>query len=113
MLMLAIGLFAVAAVAGLVVAVMHVKGRTVPVPAALVHGLFAASGLVVLIVTLLGGDHPGVAIASLVLFVAAALGGFLLFGLHVTGKKLPLPLIAVHALAAVTAFVLLLVFAFA
>lgn len=113
MVQLAIGLFAVAAVFGLTFAVRYAKNLGVSVPMALVHGLFAASGLVVLILTLLNGARPNVALASLTFFVAAALGGFLLFGMHIAGKRRPMALIVVHGLAAVTGFVLLLVFTFA
>ena len=44
-----------------------------------------------------------------VLFALAALGGFVLFAMHLMKRSLPRGLIFVHGLAAVVAFVLLLV----
>ena len=55
---LSILLFAVAAVAGLTMAVMHFKNATPPRPVlAVLHGLFAASGLVVLLLAVHQGRH--------------------------------------------------------
>ena len=48
-------------------------------------------------------------IASIVLFVIAALGGFVLFRKHTQGQLIPKPLMGVHAAVAVTGFVLLLI----
>lgn len=52
-------------------------------------------------------------VASIVLFVIAALGGFVLFRKHTQGQLIPKPLMGVHAAAAVTGFVLLVIAAFA
>jgi hypothetical protein len=49
---------------------------------------------------------------SLLVFVVAALGGFVMFGRDISQKSIPKWLAVVHALAAVTAFVLLLIAAF-
>jgi hypothetical protein len=51
-------------------------------------------------------------VESAVLFVIAALGGFIMMARDVTGKSIPKWLAVVHGLLAVTGFVLLLVFAF-
>lgn len=47
------------------------------------------------------------------LFVLAALGGFVLIGNHAKGRLIPKPLMGVHATAAVIGFVLLLIAAIA
>jgi hypothetical protein len=105
---LSILLFAVAAVAGLTMAVMHFRGKTPPRAAlAVLHGLFAASGLVVLLLALLKagfGGTPGIALG---LFVVAALGGFGLLSFHLKGRALPSGLVVGHALLAVAGFVVL------
>ena len=50
MLILAVGLFAIAALVGATMAVMHSLGKTPPpVALAVLHGVLAASGLVVLL----------------------------------------------------------------
>jgi hypothetical protein len=109
MFQLSLGLFAVAAVAGLTMAIMHFRGTSPPKTVlAVLHGLFAASGLVVLLLTLLKagfGGKPGIAFG---LLVAAALGGFVLVSSHAQGKRLPSGLVVGHALLAVIGFVTLL-----
>lgn len=117
MLNLALILFAVAAVFGLTLAIQHLKaqgggGQPPALGLALLHGLFAASGLVLLVVAALRGTATGLALVALGLFVVAALGGFYLFAQHAAKKPLPKPLLIVHGGAAVVAFVLLLAFRF-
>jgi hypothetical protein len=76
---------------------------------AVTHGLLAATGLVVLIVAVVGGSTGNLLLASLALFVIAALGGFALFSFHLRRQPLRTPLVFIHGLIAVVAFVLLLV----
>lgn len=109
MLNLAAVLFALAAVGGAALAWMHFKGKEIPLPIAIVHGLFAASGLVTLILVVMGGEASGPYLNfSLVLFVVAALGGFVLFAMQLKGKGLSTPVVLIHGVVAVVAFVLLL-----
>jgi hypothetical protein len=106
---IALVLFALAAVGGLVMAIQRFSGKPVPpLPLALVHGAAAASGLVALIVVVSNGAVGGAKIA-LVLFAGAALGGFYLFSRHLRQVALPIPIVVVHALVAVAGFVTLLV----
>lgn len=103
-------LFALAALGGLVMASMRFKGAPhPPMPLAIVHGLAAAAGLVTLLLVVMGGTVPGIAKASLVVFVIAALGGFVLFATHLQKKALPKPVVLIHGLVAVTGFALLLI----
>lgn len=103
-------LFAVAALGGLVMAVMRFGGRELPpLGLAIVHGLFAAAGLVALIVALVGQGFSTTATIALIGFVGAALGGFYLFSLHMKRQALPVPYVLVHGLFAVASFVILLV----
>ena len=101
-------LFAVAAVGGLVIARMRFKGKPYPpMGLALVHGAAAAAGLVTLLALVAKGQAAG-ATAPLVLFIIAALGGFGLFFHHLRKVPLPIWLVVVHAVVAVIAFLLLL-----
>jgi hypothetical protein len=106
--MASIVLFALAALGGIVMAIMRFRGRpTMPLGLAVVHGLAAAAGLIVLIWAVFGQGLA--AKASLGLFVIAALGGFVMFAFQLRQKAIPIGIMVVHALVAVIAFVLLLV----
>jgi hypothetical protein len=110
MLGIAVVLFALAALLGITLAVKHLKNKDAPISLALVHGLAAALGLVLLIVAVVQMSSAGLAGVALAIFVIAALGGFVLFAMHLMKKSLPRGLIFLHGLAAVVAFVVLLVF---
>jgi hypothetical protein len=109
MLMYAIGLFAIAAIGGVTMAVLHFRGRTPP-PGALatVHGIIAASGLVVLLLAVMNAGMGGGAAIALGIFVIAALGGFGLLSYHLRKRALPNGLVIGHGLLAVVAFLILL-----
>lgn len=103
-------LFAVAALGGILMAGMRFSGTPRP-PAwlAMGHGLLAAAGLTLLIYAAATVGIPLMAQFALGFFVVAAIGGVamnLLF--HWKMLPLPIPLMIVHALLAVTGFVLLL-----
>jgi len=107
LVIVSIVLFALAAVGGITIIALYKRG-TLSLPLALVHGAFAASGLVVLIIAAVQGQTTTMGNAALGLFVVAALGGLYLIYSHLTKKKLPQPVIGIHAGAAVVAFLLLL-----
>ncbi len=109
MLVVAAVLFALAALGGIILATLLLKKNDAPVSLALVHGLAAAVGLVLLIIVVTQMPSTGLAGVALVIFLIAALGGFVLFAMHLMRKPLPRGLIFVHGLAAVVAFVLLLI----
>lgn len=107
---IALVLFALAAVGGLVLASQRLSGKPLPsLPLALVHGGAAASGLIALIVVIANGGAAGGAKVGLALFLVAALGGFFLFSKHLRQAALPIPVVIVHAIVAVAGFVTLLV----
>ncbi len=115
MLVNAVWLFAVAAIIGVYMAVLHTRGRTPPpVVAAVLHGLLAVCGVVVL---LLGVMQIGLGTTvhswALGLFVVAALGGLYLVSHHIRGKPLPGGVIVIHGTVAAVAFLILLVAVFA
>jgi len=106
---LSILLFAVAALAGLAMAVMHFRKVSPPrTTLSVLHGLFAASGLVVLLLALIKAGMQGAPGIALGLLVVAALGGFALLSFHMRGRALPSGLVVGHALLAVAGFVTLL-----
>jgi hypothetical protein len=107
-------LFAIAALGGLALAGLRLSGRPLPpMWLAVVHGLAAATGLILLIMAVTGSTVPAPVRWALGLFIVAALGGFALFSFHLRGRALPVPLMIVHGLAAVISFVLLLLGIFA
>ena len=102
-------LFAVAALGGLIMAGIRFSGPNPPAWLAMLHGFLAAAALTLLIYAACTVGLPSMANLAIVLFVIAALGGAVM-NLGYQWKLLPLPkwLVVVHALIAVTGFVLLL-----
>lgn len=98
-------LFGVAALGGIVLAFKKER----PMALAIVHGLVAAAGLVCLIIAVLNGGAGNLPLVSLLLFVIAALGGFVLFSFHLRNRILPRGLIYTHGLLAAVAEVLLVI----
>lgn len=109
-IILCIVLFGIAALFGAINAIRIVVADRAPRATVYIHGAFAAVSLVLLLVYAL--IHSQAApIVALILFIVAALGGFLLFGIDVATKKPPKWLGFVHGAIAVTGFIFLLVFA--
>lgn len=109
-------LFALAALGGLTLAVMHFRSQgreRPPTPLAIGHGVVAAAALVLLILGVFGAPAGTSALPAIALaiFVLAALGGAYLFlGKHLRGQALPSTVVVVHGLVAVAGFLVLLVF---
>ncbi len=108
MLYTIIAIFALAAILGMVLLSYVLRKKTTPKAVMIGHGLFAATALVLLLVYTF--DHQPGPVESLILFVIAALGGFILVAKDLTGKEIPKWLAVVHGLTAVAGFILLLVF---
>lgn len=114
MLIVSLILFAVAALGGAFMATVRARNeQNPPMPVAIIHGLAAATGLILLLIFIFSSGFPGLPTVSAVLFVIAALGGFVLIGNHAKGRLIPKPLMGIHATAAVVGFVLLLIAAIA
>ncbi len=109
MLIAAIVLFVVAAIFGLINLIPILKNRPTPKPSVFIHGGVAAVGLllVILAVARTAGSLP---VSALVLFVIAALGGFVLFGIDMQKRPVPKWLAVLHPVIAAVALVLLIVF---
>src|SRR5690606_1716356 len=102
MLYTIIALFALAAIFGMALLSYVLKDKETPKGVVITHGLFAAVALVLLLMYVFG-DQPG-PMESAVLFVIAALGGFIMVARDFTGRKIPKWLAVVHGLAAVAGF---------
>lgn len=105
----AVVVFAVAALGGAYLAYRHLQGQPLPFPIAVVHGAAAATALVLLAIAVFTSDLSGTATVALVIFVVAALGGFYLFSFHMRDDRRPTPLVLGHGLIAVVGFLTLLV----
>ncbi|HMG92883.1 MAG TPA: hypothetical protein VK589_22655 [Chryseolinea sp.] len=100
-------LFAVAAVFGIVLIIPVLQGKTPAKGLVFTHGGIAALALVMLLLRYF--NEPGsVPQWSVILFVIAALGGFVLLASHLRKNTVPKSLALVHASAAVVAFLILL-----
>ena len=108
MLTYALIVFAIAAVGGLVLASSVLRGKLAPWAISVLHALLGASGLVLLILTVLQGAAPARVSAALGLLVVAALGGFYLASLHLRGTVALKAVVFVHAGVAVAGFLTLL-----
>lgn len=114
MIQTAAGLFAVAAVGGIVMAAIRMAGkRNPPHWLAMAHGFLAGAGLTLLVYAALSVGLPGRALTATVLFALAAGGGVVL-NLAYQMKQRPLPVAFMfgHAALAVVALLLLLSVAF-
>ncbi|MEO6926342.1 MAG: hypothetical protein ABI129_06695 [Rhodanobacter sp.] len=111
LLWVAITLFAIAAAGGLVMAGVRISGnRNPPAWLAMLHGLLAGAGLTLLLFAAFTVGLPKYALWALILLVIAALGGvFLNLGYQEKRELLPKPVMYIHALIAVTGFVLLII----
>ena len=103
-----IGLFAAAAIAGIYLLAIILQDKETPKGITLIHGLFAAVAICLLIYY--STQNNPAPIESLVLFILAALGGFVVVFRDLTGKKIPKWLAVTHGLIAVVGFIVLLVF---
>jgi hypothetical protein len=105
----AAALFGLAAVGGILMVFMRLRGAPrPPTLLAMIHGLLAAAGLTLLIYFAVAIAIPsGAKIATAVLLVAALGGVFLNVRYHSQMQPLPVPIVLVHGLIAVAGFVIL------
>ena len=96
MLKLALVFFIMAALLGLFLASFLLRKLDTPKAVSILHGLFAATGLVILIIT--ASIYPQWLLwLSVIVFVMAAMGGGLVLYKDLTGKSVPVALILMHA----------------
>ncbi|HEY0504860.1 MAG TPA: hypothetical protein VGD42_15365 [Lysobacter sp.] len=109
MLKIALIVFAIGALGGLVLASFVLRGRLAPWAVSVLHALIGATGIVLLVFAVAQGAGTPPAIGALGLFVLAALGGFYLASIHLRRQVAPKAVVFVHAGVAVIAFLTLLV----
>ncbi|MBD9378933.1 MULTISPECIES: hypothetical protein [Pseudoxanthomonas] len=108
MLITALIVFAIAAMGGLFLASRVLRGHLAPWAISILHALLGASGLILLILTVVQGDASARVTAALAILILAALGGFFLASLHLRGRVAPKAVVFVHAGVAVAGFLTLL-----
>lgn len=115
MLKIAVLVFAIGAVGGLVLANSVLRGRLASWALSLLHAALGAAGLVLTAIVVFGGSGGGAGLVSiaLLILVVAALGGFFLASFHARQQPPPRTIVFVHAGAAVIGFLLLACGAFA
>ena len=111
MTQVAIILFAIAALGGLVMAFQVFRGRDRPWSwLAMLHGLLGAAGLTLLLYATAMAGVAQLVNVGLVVLVAAAIGGaYLALKYHVNMLPLSRPVVLGHAALAIVGFVLVLV----
>ncbi|HET8750812.1 MAG TPA: hypothetical protein VFM42_08740 [Sphingomicrobium sp.] len=109
MLNIAILVFAIGAIGGLVLASSVLRGKLAPWGLSLLHMALGAAGLVLTAIVVVGGSDSGTGIIPIALLVLliAALGGFYLASIHARKVVAPKGVVIVHAAVAVVGFLLL------
>jgi hypothetical protein len=109
MLIYPLTFLAIAALLGIYMVLRVFKGVMPPWPAAIFHGLFAATGLLILLYAafLSATTQAQTVVIAAVLLVVAALGGLVLVSYHLRKQVPPKALAGVHALLAVAGFLVL------
>jgi hypothetical protein len=104
-------LFAIAALGGLTMAAIRLRGADRPPSSfAMLHGLLAGAGLTLLVYAWCTVGIPVLAQYSVIVLALAAAGGaYMNLRYHSQMLPLPIPLMIGHALVAVSGFALLLV----
>jgi FtsH-binding integral membrane protein len=109
MLKLAVLIFAIGAVGGLILASSVLRDRLPSWALSLLHAALGATGLVLTAIVVLGGstDVAKIVPIALLILVVAALGGFFLASFHARKVTPPKAVVVIHAGVAVVGFVLL------
>src|SRR5688572_28663845 len=102
------------AAGGITLAIIRLRGEPQPPTSlAMIHGLAAATGVVLLVYAIVSLGASSQAKIALGVLVAAALGGSTLFlGFHRRNRPLPVPLVLGHGLIAAIGLALLLLAVF-
>ena len=109
MLKIAIALFVLAAVFGLINLFAILTNRPTPKPAVFIHGALAVVALLIVVYFAATTSGP-VPLISLGLFVLAALGGLYLFVTDLSKKPVSKVVAIVHPLVAVSGLIALILF---
>lgn len=109
MLTIAVLVFAIGAVGGLVLANSVLRGKLASWGLSLLHAALGATGLVLTAIVVLGrsSDVASIIPTALIILVVAALAGFFLASYHARKASPPRPAVVAHAAVAVVGFLLL------
>jgi FtsH-binding integral membrane protein len=109
MLTIAVLVFAIGAVGGLILANSVLRGRMASWALSLLHMALGATGLVLTAIVVLGGstDVAKIVPTALIILVVAALAGFFLASYHARQASPPKGAVIAHAGVAVVGFLLL------
>ncbi len=110
MLILAIAFFTLAATLGVYLLSFVLQDKDTPKGVALVHGPLAVIGLIILVIYAF--FHKPAPIVSIILFILATLGGFMLIYRDLTGRSVPKWFAIGHGLTATVGFIFLIVFTY-
>lgn len=110
LLKIAIALFIIGAIFGLIVLTAILRNQPTPKPVVLFHGLFVATALVLVLIAFFTGQQDKLLLISLGLFVIAAIGGFTMLFTDLLNKPIPKWLAIIHPLVAASGLVVLIVY---
>lgn len=110
MLFTAIVFFLIAGFFGIFLLRALLTNQVTSKPIVFIHGSVAGVALLALVTYVALGHTAPLLITSLALFILAAIGGFTLFVLDTTGKKVPKALAIGHPLLALTSVVILIIY---
>lgn len=100
-------LLSLAAAGGLLLAVLHARGRRVPLPAGMGHALVALVGLAVLAIAVWQASQPVAINAALLLFAIAFIGGAFNLLFRLRHERPPGFMIVLHGGTAIVALAVL------
>ena len=101
MLWIALGTFLIAAMGGGYLTVLLAKDKKLPWAVTVLHGVFGALGLVLLLISAMQVKAFGAVWIAVIVFVLAALGGLLNLFIHIKRGKPILPIALIHGVVAV------------
>src|SRR5579871_822820 len=100
-------LFLLVAVGGVTLALLESRARAPVLPVSALHGVLGIAAIVLLVLQDIAHPDNRLVNSATLIFMLAAAGGLLLFAFRATRQKLPLAVVALHALFALTALVLM------
>ena len=107
----AIALFITAAMFGSIILRAILRNKPTPKPFVIIHGPLAVTAIALLIIDVAKGHTEPLLIASLAIFIAAALGGFFLYTIDSSKKRIPKPIAIIHPLVAISGLIVLIIYA--
>jgi hypothetical protein len=110
MLATAIVLFIFAAIFGVIVLLSILKNHRTPKPIVVIHGSLGGVGLLIALTYLAMGNITPLYLTSMGFLLVAITIGFIVFGIDISGMRIPKWLALLHPLLAVTGVIILIVY---